>query len=678
MRGRTGIAVGLVVGTALVCLAYSLAGRSTTTGEQAKFVVLWLGLVAFLWPAARRLAEPLVGESERVAILSVGGLFTYVPKFLRSPDGPVFYDEIAHWVQVERLSDTGDLFRGNPAVRVLPSFPGLHTLTAGLRELTGLSTWQTAVTLVAVLHVLGALGVFLLVRRVTESPVVASLAGLLWTVAPGAMFFNAQFAYQSLAIVLFVWTAVAVVEAQAAWDPGRRAWTVVAAVLACGVVVTHHLTSYILVLLLVLLVVAAAVAWRDDTDGAWRPAAWALGAAVLANIAWTVARGGRDAASSIARYLSPYPDGGLDQLWGAFTGSGERRTFFVRSGVPGWERAAALLAPLLVVGLCLVGGVLLWRRMVRRPTSAAWALAALAVLYVLALPFVLTPAGSQGAHRSFPFTYLGVSLLAGAGLAVVLGRALASSGRRRVTGPLAVAAMILVITVGNTAANVNEFDRFPGPWEPGADSRSLTTELEHASGWLSGYDTRRRVAADLYSGTAFGVLGTDRDDCAVAAACNGDLEIWRFYDGQPIRDDEIAQLAEDGYRFLVVDRRMASTTPRSGFWFNRSEAGAFDHTEPYPREALTRLEGFPWLTKVFASTSFDVYEINVGAVDADVLDGRPGAAGTVKSEREDPDAGGEDTDDPDGEDTDVPDGEDGGEPAGEQAPGTSTTTGAES
>lgn len=633
MRGRTAVWAGLVAGSAMVCLAYALAGRATTTGEQAKFVVLWLGLLAFLWPAARRLADPLVGESERLAIIAAGGLFTYLPKFLRSPGRPVLFDEIAHWAQAERLFETGDLFRANPAVGVLPSFPGLHTLVAGLRHLTGLTTWQTAIVLVALLHVVGAVGVFLLVRRITLSPVVAGLAGLLWTVAPGAMFFNAQFAYQSLAIALFVWTAVAVVEAQAASGRPRIAWTAVAGVTTIGVVVTHHLTSYVLVLLLGLLTVAAVVARGSDSPGAWRPAAWALGTALVANVAWTLARGGGSAASSIIDYLSPYPDQGVAQLWRMFTASGDRRAFFVRSGVPGWERAAAFLAPVLVIGLGLLGVVLL-RRMLRRPRSAAWALAALAVLYVVALPFVLTPTGSQGAHRSFAFTYLGVSLVAGAGLALVLGRTLVSTGRRRWAGPLAVASTILVITIGNTAANVNEFDRFPGPWEPGADSRSLTTELDHAATWLSGYGTTARVAADLYSGTAFGVLGTDREGCAVAASCIGSLEIWRFYTGEVIRPEDLRRLAADGYRFLAVDRRMAATTPRSGIWFNRAEPDAFAHTEPYPRAALTRLEGLPWLTKVFASTSFDVYEIDVGAAEAHVLRGRPGAAGPVPEREE--------------------------------------------
>jgi hypothetical protein len=629
---RQRVWIGLVLGVALVCLSYALAGRSTASGDQAKFVLLWLGIVVFLWPAARRLADPLVSESERLSLLAAAGLFTYLPKFLRNPQRPVFYDEIAHWTQVERLSESGDLFQLNPAVRVLPSYPGLHTLTSGLRELTGLSTWQVGVALIAVLHVVSAIGVYVLAKRLVGSPVVAGLAGLLWCIAPGAMFFNSQFAYQSLAIVGFVWTIVAVAEAEAARGALRWRWVGIAGLLATAVVVTHHLSSYALVVLLACFTVAGAVQARRDGSDDWKPAGLLLALAVGVNGAWMWVRGGSRAIDSIVDYLSPYPENGVEQLLDVLGGTGERRTFFARSGLPGWEQLAAWLAPLAVIVLGIIG-VRLLSRMSLRPRSGAWALAGFSLLYVAALPLVLTPSGAQGAHRSFPFTYLGICLVAAAGLAMVIGRAATSTGRLRRAAPLAVAVVIGIVTVGNTAANVNEFDRFPGPWEAGADSRARTDELDRAAAWLEGLDSDDRVVTDLYSGTTLGVFGTTRDACAVAAACPGDLAIWRFYDGQPIRERDLRQLEEDGYRFLAVDRRMAEATPRSGFWFNRSEEGASEHEDPYPAAALSRLEGFTWLTKVYASSNYDLYEIHVGAADADVLEGEPGAA-TIAAEAE--------------------------------------------
>lgn len=623
-QGRRQVWLGLVVGVVLVCLSYTLAGRSTATGEQAKFITLWLGIIVFVWPAARRLANPFVVESERLSILVAAAMFTYLPKFLRNPRGPVFYDEIAHWTQSERLMQTGDLYRANPAVRVLPSYPGLHTLTVGLRQLTGLSTWHVAIVLIAVLHVVSTIGVFILVRRLMRSPVVAGLAALLWCIAPGAMFFNAQYAYQSLAIVGFVWVTVTVAEAQAATGARRWVWTGLAAFLATGVVVTHHLTSYAMVAMLVVFT-GAALVLRKREPGAWQPVAALLAVSVLVNALWMWIRGGSRAVRSIVDYLSPYPQGGFDQLWGAVTGSGGRRTFFARSGLPAWEQWAAWLAPLAVIALGVLG-IILMRRMKRPPRSGAWALAGFSLLYVAALPFVITQSGAQGAHRSFPFTYLGICLVSASGLALLIGRTTAGTGRMRRLGPLAVALVIGVVTVGNTAANVNEFDRFPGPWEAGADSRSRTTELDHAADWLHEISSEDRVVTDLYTGTTLGIFGTRRDACAVAAACPGKLAIWRFYDGQPIRAKDLRELQRAGYRFLAVDKRMATTTPRSGFWFNRSEEGAFDHRKPYDKRALTRLEGFTWLTKVFASTDYDLYEIHEGAADADVLKGEPGAA----------------------------------------------------
>lgn len=629
---RRRVWIGMVLGVALVCLAYGIAGRSTSSGEQPKFVVLWAGILVFLWPTARRLADPLVSESERLALLVATGLFTYLPKFLRNPIRPVFYDEIAHWTQVERLTDSGELFAPNPAVRVLPSYPGLHTLTAGLRELTGLSTWQVGVVLIAVLHVVSAIGVYVLAKRVVGSPVIGGLAGLLWCVAPGAMFFNSQFAYQSLAIVGFVWTIVAVAESGAASGRLRWRWLGLAAVLASSVVITHHVSSYALVVLLLCMTVAGGFQAAQDGSDDWKPAGLLLAIALVVNAGWMWVRGGGRAVRSIVDYLAPYPENGFDQLIDVVTRNGTARRFFARSGLPAWEQWAAWLAPLAVIVLGIIG-IRLLMRMATRPRSATWGLAGFALLYVAALPLVLTSTGAQGAHRSFPFTYLGVSVVAAAGLALVIGKLSDARGRWRRTAPLAVALLIGVVTVGNTAANVNEYDRFPGPWEAGADSRARTDELDRAAAWLRGYDSADRVVADLYTGTSLGVFGTVRPSCAVAASCPGDLAIWRFYDGQPIRPSDLRELKAQGYRFLAVDRRMAEATPRSGFWFNRGEEGAFEHLKPYPKEALARLEGFTWLTKVYASTNYDLYEIHVGAANADVLEGEPGAATRAAEER---------------------------------------------
>lgn len=631
-RGRWAVWVGLLIGVAAVCLSYSVAGRATQSGEQAKFVLLWIGILAFAWPAAKRLANPRATESERMAIVTAAGLFTYLPKLLRSPDVAVFYDEIAHRTQVERLLEDGSLFQPNPAVRVIPSYPGLHTLTGALQELSGLSTWHAGILLIAVLHVVSAIGVYTLVRRVTASVVVAGLAGLIWCIAPGAMFFNAQFSYQSLAIVLYVWTAVCVAEAQSAHGRSRWSWTAIAAVLATAIVVTHHLTSYALVGLLLAFTIAALLGRRLDPPGSWQPAAALLGVALVVNAVWMWIRGGQRAVTSIRDYLMPYPEGGFDQIWGAITGTGERRTFFVRSGLPAWEQAAALIAPLAAIALGILG-IRLLLRMSRRPSSAAWGLVGFSALYVAALPFVLTQSGAQGAHRSFPFTYLGVSLVVAAGLASLIGSASQRTGRARALRQTGILALIAVILVGNTAANVNEFDRFPGPWEAGADSRSHTAELDRAATWLRSFDSEDRLVADLYTGTTLGIEGTTRAACAVAAACPGDLAIWRFYDGQPIRERDIEVLRRDGYRFLAVDRRMATTTPRSGFWFNRGEEGAFER-EPYEAAALARLEGFPWLRKVYASTNYDLYEIDLDLYGADVLRGEPGAVTKAREARQ--------------------------------------------
>src|SRR5262249_49670119 len=127
---------------------------------------------------------------------------------------------------------------------------GLHGLTAMLSTLSGLTTFQLAIVLLVALHVVALIGVFALGEAITRSAQTASMAALVYSLNPGFLYFDAQYAYESLAIVFFIWAAVALLKLQAMPECGQRGgWLCVALLLGGACLVTHHASSYLLVVM---------------------------------------------------------------------------------------------------------------------------------------------------------------------------------------------------------------------------------------------------------------------------------------------------------------------------------------------------------------------------------------------------------------------------------------------
>src|SRR4051794_30117599 len=217
-EGPAGPAFALVLGAALpavvlLTVAYHLAERD---GGLRPFHVFWAGVLCFLLPAAAFLLGARGVKAQRQAVVAALGVFLFLPKLLRSPSRPVSYDELAHWRQSELIHRTGELFQPNPIVHFAQYFPGLHGLTVTLQDVTGLSTLVIATTILAVGHAIALVGVYKLAEMIAGSARTAGIAALVYGLNPSFMFFDSQYAYESLAIVFFIWSLVAVVAAQRA------------------------------------------------------------------------------------------------------------------------------------------------------------------------------------------------------------------------------------------------------------------------------------------------------------------------------------------------------------------------------------------------------------------------------------------------------------------------------
>jgi hypothetical protein len=586
----------LTLAPASVLMTVAFWYAESESGTLVHFHLFWGAALLFALPASIRLLSADAVVSERVALVATLGLFTFLPKYLRTPTGPLYHDEFAHWRQVEAIVGDGRVFHPNPTIDIIEYFPGLHTLTAALRELTGLSTFATGTIVLAVLHSAALVGVFLLADAVLRSSRLAGLAALVFALNPNFMYFDSQFSYESLAIVFFVWTLAA-----AARLPGsttrreRVGWLVLGLISGCACVATHHITAFVLVFVLALIVLASFLRREDRLS---MPALAALVTGIAVAVGTCLALVG----PQVLSYLSPHVAGGIEQAIKVLDAERSGRRLFGHTVNTTYERAAAFLAPVLV--LCLVATTM-WRARVQSSRATFTALVVLGLVYFPSLPLILTQAGAEGARRSWTFSYLGIGLLVAPALVWFSSRPRSPWARHGTTA--AVAAVLAVILVGNVAAGLNPEYRFPGPYVYGSDARSMTPELIAATRWLRRtYGPNLKVIGDRDSSLALASFGHEW-----TGRPSDGFPFWTLYfdEGEPPQF-LIHELRTSDYRYMMIDKRMSTHLPGVGVYFAPGEPLMYSRTVPLPAAALEKYERLPWTIKVFESDNFEIYRFD--------------------------------------------------------------------
>ncbi|HKO25603.1 MAG TPA: DUF6541 family protein, partial [Chloroflexota bacterium] len=567
----------------------------------------WIGVLLFTVPAALRLSQADVARAERLTIVAAVGLFDFLPRVLRSPRQPIFFDELAHWRQANVIYTTGRLFQPNPTVHMSQYFPGLHALIAALRDLSGLPTFPLGLVLLALLHVIALLGVFVIVERLEHSAHIAGLAAFIYSLNPSFMFFDSQYAYESLAIVLFIWVIAALLTVHDVGCKGahQAAWFAVGLVLAGACIITHHLSTYVLAVVLLLIAVVTTVRTvRGHESAGTAVLTWTFALLVTAGSAvWLIFASG-----GVVDYLVQPVASSVAEIIRMLHHEQQSRTLFALSTTPQYEQVCAFLSPVLMAvgaaaGLCLL-------RRQRPRTSAALALILFGLGYFPSIPFMLTEYGNEGARRSWAFTYVGLAVLIAPVIPHLLRRAVLwhPAGRSAVGG--AVVALCIVL-VGNVSMSMNELYRFPGPYIYGSDTRSLDGELMQMVDWMrTTQGTGQNVVADRYSGLALAAFGIEWP-----AAVSWAFPLWQLYFSVHLPSAALLQqIQHSHYRYLVIDKRMARYLPRIGVYFERGEPQAITRTTPPPAAALDKYETLPWVIKIYQSENLEIYRFNFAAL----------------------------------------------------------------
>jgi hypothetical protein len=610
--GPVVLAVAGAAGAALIVASY----RSAEWQHGSPFPVFWLGLLLFAWPAIAWAGRRDLSPPVRLGVLVGYAAFTYLPKLLRNPDGPLYHDEFAHWRQSREILVDGRLFEANPIIRVIGDFPGLHATVASIAALTGISIWQAALIVLVLAHVLVVLGVAVLAADLWGEPRVAAIAAIIYSLNSSFLYFDTQFGYESLAIPLLVWTLVTLLRAlRAATMRVRLGWSVLTLLLAGATIATHHLTALWLIgIMLLLSTVLTVRSWKAAATAT----AWALtgvtAALVAAWLIWVSPR--------TAGYLDPYFGQALDQVAGMAGrhGSGSRQ-LFSQSIAPWWERAAAFVAPPITLVAMAAATRRLWRHRAGRlvDRSAAVSLLILGSFYFPAALLILTPSGAEGARRSWAFSYLGIALVVAPVVNAALDR---FRGRRALATSGGLLALTTVLLVGNVAAGMNPSYRFPGPPVFGSDTRAASPEMLAAAAWLRRTQGRHlRIVADRYSGLIFGSYG--EEDPVTGSGAFPTYDLYLAPPGRPPSRPLLSQLQSWRFGYLIVDRRMALDVPDIKIYFETNEPIPHDDRPAFTLAQLTKFDALPWTIKIYDSTDVAIYRFDFGSLGASAFGGTP-------------------------------------------------------
>ncbi|MFC7527398.1 DUF6541 family protein [Actinoplanes sp. GCM10030250] len=613
-----GCAITLTAAAAAGAAALVVAYRRAEWGEGGQFGWFWAGMLVCTIPAAFWAVRRTTPVRLRLAVLVGYACFTYLPKLLRNPTGPLYHDEYAHWGQSHDILLDGRLFEQNPIVRVIGDYPGLHATVASFAALTGLTVWHAALLILILAHVLMALGVAALAGQLWPDPRIGAAAAVVYSLNSSFLFFDTQLGYESLAISVMVWALVAGLRAVRTAPRGARVgWVALTLVLAVAITATHHLTALWLIGILALLALTCTVrSLRDRTLVTPARVAWTLTAGVgVVVMIWM-----GTVAPRTTSYLDPYLGRALDQFSGLAGGESGGRTLFSQSIAPWWEQQSAFVAPG-VAFLAMTGATLLWwrRRNRTEPLTRAASAAMLLVgaLYFPATLLILTPAGAEGARRSWAFSYLGIAVVVAPLIVALLDRAsrpIGLAGRiRSVSAGALLLAVCALLLVGNNAAGMNPSYRFPGPPVFGSDTRAVTPEVMAAARWLRETQGREtRLVADRYSGLIFGSYG--EQEPTTGSATFPAYELYLTQPGRPAPAALLNQLREWRFEFLVVDRRMAEQVPDIKIYFETNEPIPHDGRPAFSRAQLTKFDALPWLIKMYDGPHIAIYRFDFGSL----------------------------------------------------------------
>ncbi len=601
-------ALGLTSASCLLAIAVAHYGGFRERGWA--FPLLWSGFAMLFLPVAMRAAWPATARGERVALLLLLAVATYGIKLLHSPAAFAHFDEFLHWVTALDISEFHKLFLPNSLLPISPLYPGLELAATAIAGMTGLSIFAASVVLLAVFRVLLVCALFSFYERVCGCARMAAIACLVYMGNSGFVLFDNQFAYESLALVLFVFAMLAT----ALFEDGRSSKPVVALGLVvpffAALAVSHHMSAFFSAVFMLLL---ALLGWLGSERTTRRIGLSAFAAmALLLPTAWSWVQG-----NPSAGYLGPIVEAGATELAAFISGASKARKLFVLpSGVqtPIPLRTASILSLLLVAAGLSTGFMRSLAMAARQPGGwpallqclrLRWTnrwmvlLALVSTGLPVSVGFRLTSAGWEIGNRMGPFVFIGVGFVVAAGIvhlwqpnqarwwpAFGVGAALTANFVGGIVTGWGVGALRTLYAVSADASSI----------EPMGIDAALWTKQ-----WLG---PGHRFASDRENQLLLATYG--RQDIATQLADG--VGTSSVFLAPTLSGNELYTIKQDRIAYLLADLRLTAALPALGHYYEQDEFPDGVLTPP-EASSLLKFDHIRSVSRVFDNGSIVIFDV---------------------------------------------------------------------
>jgi hypothetical protein len=595
--------LALVAASGLLMVAFGNNAARLEEGQAQP--LFWGGLIVIYLPLTLRLFSVSASRAERLCICVLLGLALYLVKVLYSPTGFTLHDELATWRQTSDLFLSGQPLSENPIVNGYAGYPGLEAITAALTHLTGMRIFISGTVVIGIARALLIVGLFLFFERALGSARTAGVAIAIYACNPSFLYFDSQFGYESLALVIGAAILLLALQWNVADSPGRS-WNrggMVAAmvVLAATLAVTHHMTTYAITGFLLLWTVTIAVSPRPPKG---KRHAWLDGPALpglilgTAAVLWFVFEASHVTTSELGHVF----EGSFNSIVDLITGDSGSKALFQSAGQTN-STAARLLGVGSVVPLLLMIPLGLWMTWLRgRSNPLLRALAVVAAFYPLTLLLRLTAAGTETSQRASEFVFVGLAAVT----ALVLAQLPWQGDRvRRLGLGLGLAALATVIFLGGFIVGESPTTRQPGSFIVGGETRAITPQGVAAARFaLEELPAESRVLVDRPNSilvSSYGHLNR------VGGSIEG-IPVMRifFSDSFDAVDQQI--ISNDAIDYIIVDRRLSHEVPAGGYYFEGTERRANTYKKPIESAALRKFNHVDGLSRIFDNGVIAIYD----------------------------------------------------------------------
>ncbi|MBO0685956.1 MAG: hypothetical protein J2P45_22650, partial [Candidatus Dormibacteraeota bacterium] len=594
--------------------------RASAVGAVPLF---WVGLLLAYLPMAVRAVAPGAWRRERIALLAALAVLLSLVKVLEQPAGLSFFDEFGHWRSLIDLQQSHSLFTTNPLMGISPSYPGLESAAAALMGATGLPVVAVAPIVIGAARLVLVLSLFLFFEQATGSTRVGAAAALVYISNPRFVFFDDQFAYESLALGLAAFILYLHLRRSRGDAPPLGSWSLIAlAVLA--LVVTHHLTTYALLGFLGLWVVVAellrrlprrpARGWgqalrlerpsRPDRELAAEPVALAV--LILAAVVMWLATVGWGTFGYLQGAIGP----SIQEVAALLLQHGPSRQLFRATNgqvQPLWQRGLGLGSAVFVVGLLPLGIAQVWRRWRRQPL--AWALVLVALGYPASLGLHFTADGAEIADRMSELVFLGVGAVLALTIDLVWPVGLLDRGRaglrRAGTAAVGVTSWLAVVFSGGVIVGWAPQLSLPGPYLVGADNRSVDAISVAAALWTrQQLGPGNRFAADRSNRNLLGTYGqqypVDEDS---------DIPTAQIFLSPTFDPYDLSLLRRGRVRYLLVDRRLGTAQPLTGTYYESGDTSLLPAGHRVPAAWLNKFDSVHGASRIYDNGDIRIYDL---------------------------------------------------------------------